>query len=73
MTPVIVPQGVFVLMGDLSITNGRGMLGGGVHNDGLLALDHTTVSDNHANDSGGGLYNRRPGNLWLLLDHEQHL
>ena len=57
ITPVIVPQGVFVLMGDLSITNGRGMLGGGVHNDGLLALDHTTVSGNHANDAGGGIYN----------------
>ena len=57
ITPVIVPQGVSVLMKDLSITNGRGMLGGAIHNDGFLGLDHTTVSGSHANDAGGGIYN----------------
>ncbi len=44
-------------LNNLSITNGKldSSWGGGIRNNGTLTLSNTTVSDNTASDSGGGI------------------
>lgn len=63
VTPVVVNDDVSVSIADMTITNGEGVLtfgtvrlGGGVWNDGSLALDGANVTGNTA-DQGGGIYN----------------
>lgn len=48
---------VTVSISGLSITNGFGGSGGGIHNTGILTIANSKVSDNTAVVSGGGIYN----------------
>jgi hypothetical protein len=54
-----VPSGMNVALNSLTITNGHdggNDGGGGIYNDGVLALSHVTVTGNSAS-YGGGIYN----------------
>ncbi|WP_461067209.1 right-handed parallel beta-helix repeat-containing protein [Streptomyces pseudoechinosporeus] len=64
---VTVTNAVRVRLTTLTITNGAGRLGGGIHNaGGTVTLDHSTVKGNTAEDGGGGIYNL---NGPVTLDH----
>ena len=62
-----VDSGANVTLAGLTITSGNAQDGGGIFNSGVLTLHHAMVSGNHANDSGGGIFNT-PGAL-LTLNH----
>ena len=46
-----------VTISDLTVTNGTGLVGGGIVNFGTLTLNSSTVSDNSASGFGGGIDN----------------
>src|SRR5207249_5230214 len=46
-----------VTISGLTVSNGRGVYGGGIHNETTLMLDACTVSENQCAGSGGGIYN----------------
>ncbi len=62
----IEPDGSLTL-NDSAIANcfAIGVDGGGIYNTGTLTLTNVTLSGNHANGSGGGIYSVEPGILTL--------
>ena len=56
-TVVTVSSGSIVTIEDLNIRYGCATNGGGINNEGTLNLMRSTVYDNRASASGGGVYN----------------
>jgi CSLREA domain-containing protein len=56
----VVQSGAVVTMNRLNIINGHAYYGGGVYNDGTLAVNNSIISGNSAQATGGGIYNNGP-------------
>jgi filamentous hemagglutinin family protein len=55
---VLVDIGSKVTFNNLTLSNGRAIIGGGVRNNGgTVTFNHVTVSGNSATSNGGGIYN----------------
>ncbi len=54
-----------VVLNSLTITNGQGGIGGGIHNVGTLTLNQCTLAGNSAGANGGGIGNGGNGTLTL--------
>jgi len=50
---------------NLTITGGRGVNGGGIDNEGTLAIYNSTITGNNASTSGGGIFNNTAAVLTL--------
>lgn len=48
-----------LLLDNVTISNGRASLGGGVFSQGELILDNVVISTNSSTNGGGGIYNQR--------------
>ncbi len=51
----LVNSGVTAILNSLAITQGSNFSGGGIRNDGTLTITNSTLSDNLATSSGGGI------------------
>ncbi len=57
-TPFTIESGATVSLDQLTVENGEGYAGGGIHNDGTLTVTDSTITGNTADlVGGGGIYN----------------
>ena len=64
-TVLSVGTGLTVSVSGLTITGGKALFGGGVGNDGTLALNDTRITGNTGKGNTGGIYNNDRGVLTL--------
>jgi hypothetical protein len=61
---ITVNSGVTVIVEHFAVQHGFASDGGGIHNDGTLTMNQSTISENTANSEGGGI--RSTGRLILI-------
>lgn len=60
-----VAAGANVRLASLTITDGSALTGAGIDNRGMLRLQDVTLTDNTAQQYGGGIVNSGNGTIWL--------
>jgi CSLREA domain-containing protein len=61
-----VAVGAELRLSDAAVAGNGGWQGGGIASGGILRIDRTTVADNAAADSGGGIYTTSSGSLEIV-------
>ncbi|MEI7727135.1 MAG: choice-of-anchor Q domain-containing protein [Bacteroidota bacterium] len=63
--PFTINSGITVVIQDVTIRQGRWIVGGGISNDGTLTIKNSTLTQNIGTSAGGGISNSASGNLTL--------